>query len=68
MTHHPAFENLKRYYAGEITLEQMIELNSKYAPLETYNKPPEVKTAEKIFGSARPFGHERACKDEEWNY
>ena len=69
---HPALENLRKYYAGEITLEQMIEMNTKYTPLETYDKPPEVKTAEKIFGSARSFGAERACpkeKDEEgWNY
>ena len=68
---HPSLLNLRRYYAGEITLQQMIEMNSKFAPLKTYDdKPPEIVKIEKMFGATRPFGHEKSCPKEEdrWNY
>jgi hypothetical protein len=64
MTKHPAYLNLVRYWNKEITLSELIELNKKYAPLTEDNKPEEIKTIEKVFGSARPFGAERACPKE----
>ena len=61
---HPTYLNLVRYWDKEITLSELIELNKKYAPLIEENKPEEVKAVEKVFGSARPFGAERACKED----
>lgn len=69
---HPALVNYERYYAKEITLEELVELNNKLVSEVKLEKPviPDVvKRARDIFGTGNACPKDKDDPESErWNF